>query len=134
MGDDTPPTTPVPPPSSGIAALFVAGTRGLCPRCGQPTVYAGVIRFADRCGACGLDFSGLNVGDGPAAFLTLILGTLVVALAVVLQVAYDPPAWLQVLIWVPVTAALVVGALRVAKGVLLTIEYRQAAHEGRIGS
>ena len=134
MSDSVPPPkTPVPAPAPvGIPALFAAGARGLCPRCGAPTVYAGTIRFADRCSACGLDFTQLNVGDGPAAFLTLILGTLVVAAAVVLQVAYDPPVWLQMLIWVPVTAALVVASLRVAKGVLLIVEYRQAAREGRI--
>ena len=114
------------------APLIASAARGLCQRCGAPTMFAGVLRFADRCRACGLDYAQFNVGDGPAAFLTLILGTLIVAGAVVVQVAYSPPMWLQMLIWLPITALAVVGALRVAKGVLLTLEYRQAAHEGRI--
>jgi uncharacterized protein (DUF983 family) len=106
--------------------------KGLCPRCGAATLFVGPVAFAERCRACGLDFSGFNVGDGPAAFLTLIVGALVVAIAVMLQLTLSPPLWLQMMIWVPVTALLVVGALRIAKGVLLALEYRNAAREGRI--
>jgi uncharacterized protein (DUF983 family) len=106
--------------------------KGLCPRCGAATLFVGRVAFAERCRACGLDFSGFNVGDGPAAFLTLIVGALVVAIAVMLQLTLSPPLWLQMMIWVPVTALLVVGALRIAKGVLLALEYRNAAREGRI--
>ncbi len=135
MSESVPPPVPdVPLPVVAPVPLFVAGTRGLCPRCGEPTVYAGLIKFADRCSACGLNFAEINVDDGPAAFLTLIIGAVVVGAAVILQVAYDPPVWLQMLIWVPVSAAAVVACLRVAKGVLLTIEYRQAARQGKIKS
>lgn len=134
MIEDVPPppgeptTGELPPP----IPLFIAGTRGLCPRCGKPTIYAGLIKFADRCSACGLDFTQLNVDDGPAAFLTLIIGAIIVAAAVVLQVKYAPPVWLQMLIWIPVAAVAVVACLRVAKGVLLIVEYRQAARQGKI--
>lgn len=105
---------------------------GLCPRCGAKTLFAGPVAFAERCPACGLDFTQFNVGDGPAAFLTLILGTIIVALAVALQLRFDPPLWVQMLIWIPVTAASVVLSLRVAKAALLQAEYRNAAREGRI--
>ena len=108
------------------------GLRGLCPRCGAKTLFAGWARFADRCRACGLDYSAFNVGDGPAAFLTLILGTIVVAGAVALELALAPPLWVQLLIWTPVTAAGVVLSLRLAKGWLLALEYRRGAAEGRL--
>jgi uncharacterized protein (DUF983 family) len=81
---------------------------------------------------CGLDFSAFNVGDGPAAFLTLILGAIIVALAITLQLAVNPPIWVHIIIWVPVTAAGVVLSLRIAKGALIALEYRNAAHEGRL--
>jgi len=73
-----------------------------------------------------------NVGDGPAAFLTLILGAIVVGLASWLQLRFDPPLWVQMLIWIPVTAVGTVLALRIAKAALLGAEYRNAAREGRI--
>ncbi|MGN3973735.1 DUF983 domain-containing protein [Tsuneonella sp. SYSU-LHT278] len=89
--------------------------------------------FADRCGACALDYTRFDVGDGPAAFLILVIGGFVAALAIGLQLAADPPYWLQALIWVPVTTLLVVGGLRIAKAALLASEFRHRAGEGRWG-
>lgn len=107
--------------------------RGLCPRCAAGTLYSGPAGFAPKCRACGLDFAGFNVGDGPAAFLILIVGGLVTALAVALELAAEPPFWVHAILWLPLTAALVVGSLRGAKGLLLALEYRHRAREGRIG-
>jgi uncharacterized protein (DUF983 family) len=112
--------------------LAQAALKGLCPRCGAKALFAGWARFAPKCGACGLDFSAFNVGDGPAAFLTLILGTIVVALAIALELSVGPPLWVHLLIWTPVTAAGVLGSLRIAKAALITVEYRQRAAEGRL--
>ena len=108
------------------AALF-----GLCPRCGAKMLFAGWTRFADRCRACGLDFAAFNVGDGPAAFLTMIVGGLVVILAVSLQLSLEPPWWVHVLLWAPLTTLAVVLGLRVAKAALLQSEFRNRAGEGR---
>ena len=115
-------------------AIVEVALKGLCPRCAQPTLFAGWIKFADRCRHCGLDYTQVNVGDGPAAFLTLILGTIVVAAAIMLELTLSPPLWLHMLIWIPVTLAGVVGSLRLAKGALMSAEYRNAAREGRIDS
>ena len=104
---------------------------GLCPRCGAKTLFAGWARFADKCGACGLDFSAFNVGDGPAAFLTLILGTIIVGLAIWLEVAVHPAWWVHVLLWVPISAAAVLASLRVTKGALIALEFRNHAAEVR---
>ena len=122
-------TDPTPVPSPAIAEVAL---KGLCPRCGRPLLFAGWVKFADRCSGCGLDFTRFNVGDGPAAFLTLILGALVVAGAITLELTLHPPLWLHMLIWIPVTAAGVIWSLRVAKAALLAAEYRNAAREGRI--
>jgi uncharacterized protein (DUF983 family) len=111
-------------PGSTEAALF-----GCCPRCGSRTLFAGWAKFADRCRVCGLDFTRFNVGDGPAAFLTLIIGTLVTGLAIWLELAVTPPFWVHVILWVPLTAALVVGGLRGTKAWLLQAEYRRSAKE-----
>lgn len=105
---------------------------GLCPRCGAKTLFAGFARFAPKCRACGLDISAFNVGDGPAAFLTLGIGGLVTALAIALELAAEPPWWLHVLLWLPLAAALVLVSLRYSKGALLALEYRHRAQEGRI--
>jgi uncharacterized protein (DUF983 family) len=109
-----------------------AAVRGLCPRCGARGLFAGAVRFSDRCHRCALDFTQFNVGDGPAAFLIMIVGAIVTLGAVTLELSAQPPFWVHILIWLPVTAILVVGLLRVAKGGLLVLEYRNRAREGRL--
>ncbi|MES2338981.1 MAG: DUF983 domain-containing protein [Pseudomonadota bacterium] len=112
--------------------IVAAAAKGLCPRCGAQTLFAGVARFADHCPACGLDFSAFNVGDGPAAFLTLGVGTFVTVLAVALELSVSPPFWVHILIWPVVALASIMGSLRIAKAALMYAEYRNAAREGRI--
>lgn len=124
MADDNPKT-------EGQPGLVPAALFGLCPRCGARTLLAGVARFADRCPACGLDFTTFNVGDGPAAFLTLIIGALITALAIGLELAAHPPFWLHALLWIPLTGAAVVWGLRAGKGALLAAEYQRRAGEGQ---
>ena len=109
----------------------VSALAGDCPRCGARTLFKGWVRFADRCRGCGLDFASFNVGDGPAAFLILIVGAIVVAGALFLDAAAEPPWWVH-LVWIPVAAALTIGGLRVSKAWLLGQEYRHRAREGRI--
>ena len=114
-------------PSPPLAAL-----QGLCPRCGARTLFSGFATFAPRCRACRLDFSAFNVGDGPAAFLTLIVGSVITGLAIGLELSVSPPFWVHILLWVPLTALAVVGCLRFAKALLLALEYRNNAREGRL--
>lgn len=95
-------------------------------------MFASIVGFAPVCAKCGLDYSSFNVGDGPAAFLTLIVGAIVVFGAVMLELIGQPPFWVHLLIWPVVTLALVVGLLRIGKALLLASEYRNAAREGRL--
>jgi uncharacterized protein (DUF983 family) len=111
-------------PSMMEAALF-----GCCPRCDARTLFVGPVKFAERCRACGLDLTRFNVGDGPAGFLTLIIGAVITGLAIWLDLTVSPPFWVHILIWVPVTALSVLGGLRVAKALLLIAEYRNKAGE-----
>ena len=119
----------MPDVAKGRPPIAEAALSGLCPRCGDKTLFAGTARFADHCRACNLDFSQFNVGDGPAAFLTLIVGTLVVVLAIWVQLAFEPPFWVHIVLWVPLTAILTLGGLRIAKAALLASEYRNRARE-----
>src|SRR5436190_3642405 len=98
---------------------LAAALRGQCPRCGERTLFAGLVAFAPRCRACGLDFAAFNVGDGPAAFLILIVGAILTASAISIELAFEPPWWVH-LVWIPVGAALTIGGLRLAKALLIT--------------
>jgi uncharacterized protein (DUF983 family) len=120
-----------PAPQTEEPSSLQAALAGNCPRCGAHTLFAGWVRFADRCRSCGLDFTSFNVGDGPAAFLIFIVGTIVVVSALVVDGAFSPPWWVH-LVWIPVATALTIGGLRLSKAWLLAQEYRHRAREGRI--
>jgi uncharacterized protein (DUF983 family) len=109
-----------------------AALRGLCPRCGARGLFAGAVSFAPRCGGCALDYGQFNVGDGPAAFLIMIVGALVSIGAITLQLNAEPPFWVHILVWVPVTTVLVLVLLRLAKALLLILEYKNKAREGKL--
>ena len=115
---------PEPAISHVQAALF-----GCCPRCGSKSLFDGIATFAARCSVCGLDFGRFNVGDGPAAFLTLIIGAIVLVLALVLELSAHPPFWVHAVLWIPLTAAAVAYGLRISKAWLLQAEYWRKARE-----
>lgn len=117
--------------SQGRPGIAKAALFGLCPKCGAKTMFAGTARFAERCSNCGLDYSSFNVGDGPAALLTMVIGALVIVLALMVDSIFRPPFWVHLVIWVPFTVAVTVASLRLAKGALLALEHRNRAGEGR---
>lgn len=96
-------------------------------------MFDGMVAFALRCPACGLHYEKFNVGDGPAAFLTMIIGAFVAALAIWLQLAAQPPWWVHVILWVPLIIASVIYGLRLTKAWLLASEYARDAREAGRG-
>lgn len=126
MGGETP--EPKGQPGIAAAALF-----GLCPRCGARSLFDGPARFAPRCRSCGLDFGTFNVGDGPAAFLIMVIGAIMVALALWVEFTFNPPIWVHVALWTPVIAAATLGGLRITKAALLVTEYHRRAREATGG-
>ena len=119
------------PPAHAAPSLAAATIGGLCPRCGAADLFAGIARFAPTCRACGLDFAAIDVGDGPAAFLILIVGTIVAVGAIMLDLAYSPAWWVH-LIWLPVMIGLTLIGLRLGKAALIYQIYHHAAGEGRL--
>ena len=111
--------------------LVRASLQGLCPRCGSTGLFAGIVRFANYCPKCRLDFKSSDSSGGPEVFLILIVGTIMVIAAITLDLNTSPPWWVH-LIWIPIGAALTVAGLRVAKAALFYQSFRHKAGEGRL--
>ena len=119
------------PPAGQAPSLAAATFKGLCPRCGAKTLFAGAARFAPECDRCGLDFASFDVGDGPAAFLILIVGAIVAVAAILVDLAYSPRWWVHIL-WLPVMVALTLAGLRIGKAALMYQIFQHRAGEGRL--
>jgi uncharacterized protein (DUF983 family) len=107
-----------------------AGLKGRCPRCGEGRLFSGFLTVGKRCVSCGLDYSFADAGDGPAVFVILIIGFVVVGLALWMEVTLNPPLWLHFILWIPLALVLCLTALRLIKGVLITLQYANKAREG----
>lgn len=115
---------PVDPIKSGLA--------GRCPRCGEGKLFNGYLTLAPRCRACGLDYSFADAGDGPAAFVILIIGFIVVGLALWMEVSINPPLWVHFMLWVPLAIVLSLVAMRWIKGILINLQFKHKAQLGRL--
>ena len=111
-----------------------AGLKGRCPRCGGGRLFDGFLGLRARCDVCGLDYRFADAGDGPAVFIILVVGFIVVGAALVTEALYQPPYWLHAALWLPLAAVLCLGLLRPFKGILIALQYRHKAEEGRLSA
>jgi uncharacterized protein (DUF983 family) len=124
MGPDDHNYPPISPISAGLA--------GRCPRCGDGRLFAGFINVAPRCEICALDYAFADSGDGPAVFVALFGGFIVLGAALWTEVAYQPPMWVHMVVFLPLTLIVCLGMLRPLKGLLIALQYRNKAAPGRL--
>jgi uncharacterized protein (DUF983 family) len=117
--------------SDTLPSPVQAGLLCRCPRCGRGRLFRGLVSLslADRCPVCGLDYSFVDAGDGPAVFAIFILGFLVLGGALIAEFAFAVPIWGHVLLWGILTPLLALGLLRVLKATLAALQFRYKAHE-----
>ena len=109
--------------------------RGLackCPRCGKGKLYAGFLDLRPNCESCGLDYAFIDAGDGPAIFLIMIAGAIVVGSALIVEIKYQPPFWLHAALWLPLILATTLLPMRSMKSLLIALQYHHKAAEGRL--
>ena len=111
---------------------FSTGLAGRCPRCGEGKLFDGYLKLKPRCAACGLDFAFADSADGPAVFIMLIAGFFVLGLALYVEIAYTPPIWLHLLLWLPLALVTCLGLLRPMMGLAVALQYANKAEEGRL--
>ena len=88
------------------------GLRGRCPRCGEGRLFHGFLSLRPTCERCGLDYGFADAGDGPAVFVILIGGFIVVFAALMTEVVYQPPYWVHAALWLPLILIVTLVPLR----------------------
>ena len=89
-------------------------------------------RCAPACERCGLDYRFIDTGDGPAVFAIFILGFLILGGALYVEFTFEPPVWVHVVLWGALTPLIALVLLRFLKAMLIALQYRNKAEEGRI--
>lgn len=111
---------------------LVAGLTCKCPRCGKGKLYAGFLTLRPNCDKCGLDYGFIDAGDGPAIFIIMIAGFIVVGSALVVEIKYQPPFWVHAALWGPLILATTLLPLRSMKSLLIALQYYHKAAEGQL--
>ncbi|SRR6266702_3914607 len=122
-------------PTETLPTVTESALRGIackCPRCGKGKLYAGFLTLAPRCQSCGLDYAFIDAGDGPAIFIIMLAGAIVVASALIVEVKYQPPFWLHAVLWLPLILATTLWPLRAMKSLLIALQYHHKAAPGRL--
>jgi len=114
--------------------LLHVGLTGRCPRCGKGHLFEGplTLKLRDGCESCGLSYAFADSGDGPAVFVIIILGFLLMGAALVVEFKLAPPLWVHVVLWAPLAFIVAFGLLRPMKATLIALQYRNKAEEGRL--
>jgi uncharacterized protein (DUF983 family) len=115
-----------------VAQSAIRGIACKCPRCGKGKLYAGFLTLRPACEACGLDYAFIDAGDGPAVFIILIAGFIVVGCALIVEIKYQPPYWMHAALWLPLVLVTTLLPLRSMKALLIALQYHHKAAEGRL--
>jgi uncharacterized protein (DUF983 family) len=95
-----------------------------CPRCGEGPLFSGLLTVRQSCPVCGLDLSAQDAGDGPAVFVILLLGFVVVGLAAIVEIRLQPPLWVHVVLWTPLILVGAIAMLAAAQAGLIALQFR----------
>jgi uncharacterized protein (DUF983 family) len=76
------------------------------------------------CPACGLDLSAEDAGDAPAVFLIFFLGAIAVGIAAWMEIEFEPPIWVHLLVLTPLIVGGAIGLLRPMKAMMIALQYR----------
>ena len=110
------------------------GLAGRCPRCGEGKMFNGFLTVTPSCQVCGLDYKFADSGDGPAVFVILIAGFIVVGAALWFDFKFEPPLWVHLIVTLPLGALVCLGMLRPLKGVLIAQQFAKKAELGQLDS
>jgi uncharacterized protein (DUF983 family) len=118
-------------PLTGVSP-YLTGMSCRCPRCGKGKLFEGFLTLKPDCDSCGLDFSFADAGDGPAIFVIMIAGAIVVGAALITEVKYQPPYWIHAVLWVPLILIVTLWPLRGLKSLLISLQFHHKASQAKL--
>ncbi|RYE44106.1 MAG: DUF983 domain-containing protein [Hyphomicrobiales bacterium] len=120
------------PTPERLPSPFATGLACRCPRCGEGPLFSGFLKPVSRCESCGEDLSFAAATEGPAVFIILIVGFVIVGAAAAVEGLFHPPPFVHLLLWLPSTVILSLLLLRPLKATMVALQYHNRAGEGRL--
>lgn len=107
---------------------MLRGWRKRCPQCGAGPLYGRYLKVNDECPSCGLELAGHRADDAPPYFTILIVAHVIVPLMLLLEQHAQPPEWVHMVLWLPLTVLLSLWLLPQIKGALIGLQWARRMH------
>lgn len=124
FGGDAASTRPVRP----VWQAMKRGFFGRCPHCGEGRLFAGFVKTAEHCEACGEEFHHHRADDLPAYLVVVIVGHIVVGAFMGVEASTSLSTWQHLAIWVPITILSSLALLRPVKGSVVGLQWALFMH------
>ena len=99
------------------------GLSGRCPQCGVGALFSSYLKVAPHCASCGHDTGIYRADDGPAYFTILIVGHLIIAPLLFLDLVLTwPVGWIMAVV-IPSVVALALLVLPRVKGAFVGVQW-----------
>ncbi|MDK9694840.1 MAG: DUF983 domain-containing protein [Siculibacillus sp.] len=114
---------------------ILRGAQGRCPVCGTGHVFDGYLTVAPACSVCGEELHHHRADDLPPYLTILVVGHVVVSGLLLTERLFTLEIWVQMAIWLPMTAALALLLIRPIKGGVVGLQWALRMHGfGRIAA
>lgn len=113
--------------NSKPVAWWKAGLLSRCPKCGEGSLFEGVLKFRESCPKCGDSFADIDAGDGPAVLVIALAGAVLVPVMLILMFAFKIGALALILIMTPLTFVTCIYMLRPMKATLFALQRHKSA-------
>lgn len=114
--------------SRNIFRATLAGFQETCPNCKKGMLYNNFLKVTDHCCVCSEALYHHRADDAPAYFTIFIVGHILVPLLVAIEISFQPPIWIHILVWGPLTVLMCYWLLPKIKGALIGIQWANHMH------
>lgn len=112
-------------------SVFEAMQRGFfgkCPHCGRGRLFHAFLKTVDRCASCDEEMHHHRADDLPAYLVIAIVGHIVVAAFMAVEVVTAWPSWLHLSIWAPITLIMSLALIGPIKGAVVGLQWALRMH------
>lgn len=120
------------PAPERLPSPYATGLACRCPRCGEGRLFEGFLKPVARCESCGLDLGYAAETEGPAVFIILIVGFVIVGAAAAVEAVFHPPPFVHLLLWLPGVVILALSLMRPLKATMIALQFHHKAEEGKL--
>jgi uncharacterized protein (DUF983 family) len=115
-------------PERKLLPAMVKGWRNRCPNCGRGTLFQRYLKTFESCNNCSQQLDVHSADDAPPYFVILIIGHVLIALIIPVEIIFQPPMWVHAILWIPVTIAVCLLSLQPVKGAVIGLQWAFSMH------